>query len=97
MPGHGSAFDLYRRLGVDTVQFQLSFAQTAPVKPANPRSPDDPAYRWPAHIDQAVQEGRRTGIQVALQVSRSPKWSNGRRSRGVAAEAGSPLSEFAAA
>ncbi|MEJ7787503.1 MAG: hypothetical protein WKF96_22085 [Solirubrobacteraceae bacterium] len=78
--GGGSAFDLYRRLGVDTVQFHLNFAQTAPVEPANPRSPDDPAYRWPAAVDQAVREGARTGIQVALQVSRSPKWSNGGRS-----------------
>jgi hypothetical protein len=43
VPGHGSAFDLYRRLGVDTVQFHLNFAHTAPVEPANPRSPDDPA------------------------------------------------------
>jgi len=78
--GGGSAFDLYRRLGVDTVQFQLNFAQTAPVEPANPRSPDDPAYRWPAAVDQAVREGARTGIQVALLVSRSPGWANGGRS-----------------
>jgi len=78
--GHGSAFDLYRRLGVDTAQFPLNFAQTAPVEPENARSPDDPAYRWPAAIDQAVREGRRTGIQVALRVSLAPKWSNGGRS-----------------
>jgi len=80
VPRHGSAFDLYRRLGVDTAQFQLSFAQAAPVEPANPRSPGDPAYRWPAAIDQAVREGARTGIQVALLVSMAPKWSNGGRS-----------------
>ncbi len=78
--GGGSAFDLYKRLGVDTVQFHLNFAQTAPDKPESPRSPADPAYRWPAAIDQAVKEGARTGIQVAVQVSRSPKWSNGGRS-----------------
>lgn len=80
VPGHGSAFDLYKRLGVDTVQFQLDFAATAPVEPGTPRSPDDPAYRWPAAIDQAVAEGRRTGIQVALLVNRAPKWSNGGKS-----------------
>ncbi len=80
VPGHGPAFDLYRRLGVDTVQFGLDFAQTAPVEPVNPRSPDDPAYRWPAVIDQAVAEGSRTGIQVALLVSGAPGWSNGGRS-----------------
>ncbi len=77
VPGHGSAFDLYKRLGVDTVQFQLNFAATAPVEPANPRSPEDPSYRWPAALDQAVAEGRRTGIQVALLVNQAPKWSNG--------------------
>ena len=78
--GGGSAFDLYRRLGVDTVQLQLNFAHTAPAEPANPRSPNDPAYRWPVELDQAVQGGARTGIQVALRVSRAPEWSNGGRS-----------------
>ncbi|MBA3436442.1 MAG: hypothetical protein H0U14_00420, partial [Thermoleophilaceae bacterium] len=80
VPGHGSAFSLYRRLGVDTAQFQMNFRQTAPDKPANPRSPADPAYRWPAEIDQAVRQGRRTGIKVALLINEAPKWSNGGRS-----------------
>lgn len=78
--GGGSAFELYRRLGVDTVQFHLNFAQSAPVEPADPRDPADPAYRWPAQLDQAVREGNRTGIEIALQVSQSPAWANGGRS-----------------
>ena len=79
LPGGGAAFDLYRRLGVDTVQVHLRFEQTAPVEPADPRSPNDPAYSWPVEVDRAVQEASRTGIQIALQVSKSPKWSNGGR------------------
>jgi hypothetical protein len=79
VPGHGNAFDLYRRLGVDTYQVSLNFATTAPARPARPRDPGDPAYRWPAELDRAVADGARTGIAVAVQVSRSPRWANGNR------------------
>ena len=77
--GHGNAFDFYRRLGVDTYQIHLNFETTAPTKPAAPRDPLDPAYRWPAELDRAVAEGARTGIAVAILVSRSPRWANGNR------------------
>lgn len=79
LAGGGSAFELYRRLGVDTVQFHLNFAQVAPTEPYDPRSPADPAYRWPAYLDEAVEEGSRTGIRIAVQVSQSPRWANGGR------------------
>ena len=79
VPGHGNAFDLYRSLGVDTFQISLNFQTTAPTRPARPRDPNDPAYRWPEGVDRAVAEGTRTGIAVAIQVSRSPRWANGNR------------------
>ena len=75
-PGGGSAFPIYRELGVDTLQFALDWAATAPVRPTNPTDPADPAYRWPAQVDNAVREARRTRITVALAVTRSPAWAN---------------------
>lgn len=79
VPGAGSAFGLYRRLGVDTFQIGLDFAHAAPTRPAEPRDPGDPAYRWPAALDRAVSEGSRTGIRIAVLVQRSPGWANGGR------------------
>ena len=77
--GHGDAFDLYRRLGVDTYQATLNFGSTAPTRPADPRDPRDPAYLWPRDLDRAVADGARTGIAVAILVTRSPPWANGDR------------------
>ena len=80
LPSGASAFPVYRDLGVDTIQFQLSFASTAPTRPARPGDPNDPAYRWPADLDATIAEARASGIAVALLVDRSPAWSNGGRS-----------------
>ena len=79
LPGGGSAFPVYRDLGVDTLQVQLDWPTAAPVRPGNPANPSDPAYRWPADVDRAVAEASANGIQVALLVSRSPSWANGGR------------------
>ncbi len=49
-------------------------------EPDNPRSPDDPAYDWPRKLDVAVEEGASSGINIAVQVSGSPRWANGDRS-----------------
>ena len=46
----------------------------------DPQEPDDPAYRWPRKLDIAVQEGAFSGINIAVQVSGSPRWANGGRS-----------------
>ena len=80
LPGGASAFPTYRDLGVDTLQFQLDWPTTAPVRPRNPGNPSDPAYLWPASVDRAVSEAAANGIQVALLVSGSPAWANGGRS-----------------
>jgi len=79
-PDGRSTMPIYRALGVDTLQVQLPFADAAPTRPASPRDPDDPAYRWPARLDRAVVQARRSGIRIALLVTRSPAWANGGRS-----------------
>ena len=80
VPGHGDAFDLYRRLGVDTFQVHLNFQTTAPTKPATPaRSRATPPIAGPRASTARWPRGARTGIAVAIQVSRSPRWANGNR------------------
>lgn len=80
LPGGAGAFPTYRDLGVDTLQWSLDWAATAPVRPGNPGNPSDPAYRWPAEVDRAVSEAAANGIRIALLVHQSPSWANGGRS-----------------
>lgn len=80
LPDGSSAFPLYRRLGVDSYQIQLNWASVAPNRPAAPRDPSDPGYRWPAELDRAVAAARGQRICVAVLVNGSPGWANGGRS-----------------
>jgi len=74
-----SAFPIYRDLGVDVYQFQIHWDEIAPTRPAHPRDPNDPAYRWEG-IDLIVNEAYRNGVGLAALVQRSPGWANGGRS-----------------
>src|SRR3954454_8456982 len=77
MPDGSSAFPVYKDLGVDVFQIQLLWDSVARTRPAHPLRPRDPAYRWPADVDEAVRMGRRYGIDVAIMVKGSPTWANG--------------------
>ena len=57
----------------------LSWAQVAPTRPTDPRSPDDQAYAWPANLDLALKKARAYGIEPVLYVNGFPAWSNGGR------------------
>ncbi len=80
LPDGKSAFPLYKRLGVDVLEHQLSWRDVATARPANPQDPNDPAYRWPKALDLAVAEADRSGIRTALMVKQTPDWAN--RNRG---------------
>jgi hypothetical protein len=94
MPGGGSAFPIYERLGVDVFQIQLRWADAAPMRPASPTDPHDPAYRWPAEVGEAVQEGRAHGIETAILVTTAPGWSNGGRAQIHAPEDPGDFADF---
>jgi hypothetical protein len=79
LPSGKSAFPLYRKLGVDTFQIQLSFENAAPRPPSQPRNPSDPAYSWPSDVGQAISAAKRQHIRVAILVNRAPQWANGGR------------------
>jgi hypothetical protein len=80
LPDGRSAFPIYHRLGVEVVQIDLNWAQTAARRPANPQNPNDPAYVWPAQLDQALRAAARDQIQLCLLVHGTPSWANGGRS-----------------
>jgi hypothetical protein len=80
MPDGSSAFPVYRDLGVRIIQLQLRWNEVVDRRPARPSDPDDPAYRWPAEITEAIRMARRYNMRVALLPWRSPRWANGGRS-----------------
>jgi hypothetical protein len=73
----GSCFPIYAQLGVDNVQFQMPWDTVARSRPANPRNPNDPAYRWPASWDFMVQQAAQYGISLGVLVQGTPSWANG--------------------
>ncbi len=75
--GGVSQFPIYQDLGVDLFQYTVPWDGVAPTQPANPTDPNDPAYRWPAELDQAVAEATPRGIRVLAMVMRTPAWANG--------------------
>lgn len=79
LPDGSSAFPVYARLGVEVRQQQLKWREVAPSRPAHPRNPADPAYRWPKSVDLAVAEGDRYGIRTAVMLRDTPDWANGNR------------------
>lgn len=79
LPDGGTAFTLYDRLGIDTLQLSLSWSAVAPTRPATPTDPADPAYRWPADVATATAQAPGYGIRISLLVSTAPPWANGGR------------------
>ncbi len=80
LPNGQSAFPLYQQLGVNVFQLELLWAEVAPTRPAHPRNPADPAYHWPAEIDQALAAAKLDHITICLLVQQTPRWANGGRS-----------------
>jgi len=72
-----SLFPTYRDLGVRIYEDRLPWDSIALRRPRNSRSPNDPAYVWPAEVTTAVAEAKRYHMQVALQIIGAPTWANG--------------------
>src|SRR4051794_29432760 len=56
LPDGSSAFPTYRKLGVQVLELQLSWADTAPSRPGDPTNPQDPAYQWPSWLGDAISD-----------------------------------------
>jgi hypothetical protein len=93
-----SAFPIYQRLGVDVLQIQLQWDKVAPTRPANAADPNDPAYRWSqpgcCDLDDALREGRKYGIRVAVMLKGTPPWANGGRDPSWAPDADADYASF---
>lgn len=89
-----SQFPIYADLGVGIYQYTLPWYEVAQDKPAAPRDPADPAYRWPAAVDQAVSEASRYGMKVSLAVIGTPPWANGGQDFSYAPGSASDYADF---
>ena len=72
-------FGELRRLRVRVWTDGISWAKIARRRPRQPRSPGDPAYRWPRGLSRLLDEARTQGIEPVLYVDGFPAWSNGGR------------------
>jgi hypothetical protein len=72
-------FPIYRQLGVSIYEADLYWSVVAPTRPHKATDPLDPAYRWPATLDQALAQARLFHMRVMLQIIGTPGWANGGR------------------
>jgi hypothetical protein len=70
-------FPLYHQLGVTLYQSELDWSQIAPTRPGDPTNPADPAYRWPADVQQAIAQAGAFHMHVVLQLINAPAWADG--------------------
>jgi hypothetical protein len=92
-----SVFPTYAELGVRIYQTKLDWSVVAERRPAAPRDPNDPAYRWTPDVDAAVREAGQHGIRVAIQLISTPRWANGNRDRRWAPSRRQHFADFATA
>ena len=70
---HGvSQFPIYKDLGAGIYMTRMNWWQVAPTRPADPTNPNDPAYQWPAEVDDAVQQAAQYGMRITMELSDSP-------------------------
>ena len=93
-PDGRSAFPTYHRLGVNVFQIDLTWAETAPTRPADPDNPSDPAYQWPAELNQAIAQAAHYKIKICLLVQGTPGWANGGRASDWAPTRASDYANF---
>jgi hypothetical protein len=93
-PNGSSAFPTYHRLGVNVFQIDLTWADTASTRPADPDNPSDPAYQWPAELSQAIAQAARYKIKICLLVQGTPGWANGGRASDWAPTRASDYANF---
>lgn len=94
LPNGQSAFPVYHQLGVQVFQIDLNWADAAPTRPANAENPNDPAYQWPAELDQAMSAAAQDHIKICLLVQDTPGWANGNRGETWAPTRASDYGDF---
>jgi hypothetical protein len=95
--GGRTIFPELRALGARVWSGGLSWASVAPTRPADPTSPDDPAYKWPKSLDRELAAARANRIAPVLNISGFPSWSNGGRDAAWAPTRPQDYADFMAA
>jgi hypothetical protein len=72
-----SQFPTYKDLGAGIYMMRINWWQVAAQRPTHPRDPSDPAYTWPAEVDDALHQADQYGMRVALELSDTPGWASG--------------------
>jgi hypothetical protein len=70
------AFADVAQLHPQVIRYDLSWAHTAPRKPAVATDPNDPAYDW-SRTDNVVLRADALGVPVLLTIEVTPKWAGG--------------------
>ena len=70
------AFPAVQQLHPQVIRYDVSWAHTAPRKPADATNPDDPAYDW-SLVDQVVLRADALGVPVLLTIEVTPRWAGG--------------------
>jgi hypothetical protein len=70
------AFPAVEQLHPQVIRYDVSWARTAPRKPAEATNPDDPAYDW-SMVDQIVVRADALGVPVVLTLEVTPRWAGG--------------------
>ena len=70
------AFPAVQQLHPQVIRYDLSWAHTAPRKPADATNPEDPAYDW-SLVDQVVIRADALGVPVLLTIEVTPRWAGG--------------------
>ena len=84
------------QLGVSIVRYTLAWNEIAATRPANPRSPRDPAYKW-LRSDAVLAALRAHGILPLVTLTGTPAWANGGRSPSFAPLNAESFADFASA
>jgi hypothetical protein len=71
-----TAFPVVKNLHPQVIRYDLSWASTAPSKPADATNPDDPTYDW-SLADGVVTRADALGIPVLLTIEVTPRWAGG--------------------
>jgi hypothetical protein len=70
-------FPIYQRLHVGIVETAINWAEVAPTRPSQATNPNDPAYLWPADIQQEISLAQQYHMRVLIQLVGAPPWANG--------------------
>ena len=73
-----SLWPTYRDLGVGLFSVQARWDHIAPTdRPRAPQDPNDPAYQWPPHLEETVNDAHTHGMKVQMLIMGTPPWANG--------------------